>query len=99
MILPFSRFWTGAIRGLHPNKDQVHVWNKFTSQCSGEQEVGAIFSDDVVSDGTETGSPAQLPNGLQELWVQRQGKAIVLWSLQGQTVHLPSAKLPAMYVT
>lgn len=61
--------------------------------------MGSVFPDDVVSDGAETGPPAQLPNGVQELWVQRQGKAIVLLSLQGQAVHLPSAKLPAMYVT
>lgn len=58
--------------------------------------MGSIFPDNVVSDGAKTGPPAQLPNGLEELWVQRQGKAIVLLSLQGQAVHLPSAKLPAM---
>lgn len=68
----------------------------FTSQCGREQEVGSVFSDNVVSDGAETGPPAQLPNGLEELGVQRQGKAIVLLSLQGQAVHLPAAKLPAM---
>lgn len=58
--------------------------------------MGPVFSDNVVSDGAETGPPAQLPNGLEELGVQRQGKAIVLPSLQGQAVHLPAAKLPAM---
>lgn len=68
----------------------------FTSQCGRKQEVGSVFSDNVVSDGAETGPPAQLPNGLEELGVQRQGKAIVLLSLQGQAVHLPAAKLPAM---
>lgn len=59
----------------------------------------SIFPDDVVSDGAETGPPAQLPNDLQELRVQWQRKAIVLLSLQGQAVHLPAAKLPAMYFT
>lgn len=58
--------------------------------------MGSVFSDNVVSDGDETGPPAQLPNGLEELGVQRQGKAIVLLPLQGQAVHLPAAKLPAM---
>lgn len=66
----------------------------FTSQCGREQEMSPVFPDNVVSDGAQTGPPAQLPNGLQELWVQRQGKAIVLLSLQGQAVHLPAAKLP-----
>lgn len=68
----------------------------FTSQCSRKQEVGPVFPNNVVSNGTETGPPAQLPNGLEELRVQWQGKAIVLLSLQGQAVHLPAAKLPAM---
>lgn len=68
----------------------------FTSQSRREQEVGSVFPDNVVCDGAKTGPPAQLPNGLQELGVQRQGKAIVLLSLQGQAVHLPTAKLPAM---
>lgn len=58
--------------------------------------MGSILSDNVVSDGAEAGPPAQLPNGLEELGVQRQRKAIVLLSLQGQAVHLPAAKLPAM---
>lgn len=58
--------------------------------------MGSVFSDNVVSDGAETRPPAQLPNGLEEVGVQRQGKAIVLLSLQGQAVHLPAAKLPAM---
>lgn len=57
--------------------------------------MGSIFPDDVVRDGAETGPPAQLPDGLEELGVQRQGKAIVLLSLQDQAVHLPAAKLPA----
>lgn len=68
----------------------------FTSQSCREQEVSSVFSDNVVSDGAKTGPPAQLPNGLEELRVQRQGKAIVLLSLQGQAVHLPASKLPAM---
>lgn len=58
--------------------------------------MGSVFPDEVVSDGPETGPPAQLPNGLQELWVQRQRKAIVFLSLQGQAVHLPTAKFPAI---
>lgn len=58
--------------------------------------MGSVFPDNVVSDGAKTGPPAQMPNGLEELRVQRQGKAIVFLSLQGQTVHLPAAKLPAM---
>lgn len=58
--------------------------------------MGPVFPDNVVCDGADTGPPAQLPNGLEELRVQRQGKAIVLLSLQGQAVHLPAAKLPAM---
>ncbi len=58
--------------------------------------MGSVFSDNVVSDGDQTGPPAQLPNGLEELGVQRQGKAIVLLPLQGQAVHLPAAELPAM---
>lgn len=58
-----------------------------------------VFPDDVVSDGAETGPPAQLPDGLQELGVQRQGEAIVLLSLQGEAVHLPAAKLPATQAT
>lgn len=66
-----------------------------TSQRGREQEVRSVFPDDVVRDGAETGPPAQLPNGLQEVGVQRQGEAIVLLSLQGQAVHLPAAKLPA----
>lgn len=70
-----------------------------TSQCGREQEVRPVFPDDVVSDGAETGPPAQLPNGLQELGVQRQGEAIVLLSLQGEAVHLPAAKLPATQAT
>lgn len=57
--------------------------------------MGSVFPNNVVSDGVETGPPAQLPNGLEELRVQRQGKAIVLLSLQGQAIHLPAAKLPA----
>lgn len=59
--------------------------------------MGPVFPDNVVSDGAETGPPAQLPNGLEELWVQRQGKAIVLLPLQGQAVHLPAAKLPGTH--
>lgn len=70
-----------------------------TSQCGREQEVRPVFPDDVVSDGAETGTPAQLPNGLQELGVQRQGEAIVLLSLQGEAVHLPAAELPATQAT
>lgn len=58
--------------------------------------MGSVFPYNVVSDGAKTGPPAQLPNGLEEVWVQRQGKAIVLLSLQGQAVHLPTAKLPAI---
>lgn len=58
--------------------------------------MGPVFPDNVVCDGAKTGPPAQLPNGLEELGIQRQGKAIVLLSLQGQAVHLPSAKLPAI---
>ncbi len=58
--------------------------------------MGSVFSNNVVCDGAETGPPAQLPNGLEELGIQWQGKAIVLLSLQGQAVHLPAAKLPAM---
>lgn len=61
--------------------------------------MSSVFSDNVVSDGTETWPPAQLPNGLQELRVQRQRKAMVLLSLQGQAVHLPAAELPAMHAT
>lgn len=58
--------------------------------------MGSVFPDNVVSNGVETRPPAQLPNGLEEIGVQRQRKAIVLLSLQGQAVHLPAAKLPAM---
>lgn len=58
--------------------------------------MGSVFPDNVVSDGAETGPSAQLPNGLEELGVQWQGKAIVLLSLQGQAVHLPAAKFPAI---
>lgn len=57
--------------------------------------MGSIFPDNVVNDGTLTGPSAQLPNSLEELGVQRYGKAIVFLSLQGQTVHLPTSKLPA----
>lgn len=82
-----------------PGCQKLQAWYQitvFTSQCGREQEVCSVFPDDVVSDGAETGPPAQLPNGLQELGVQRQGEAIVLLSLQGQAVHLPAAELPAM---
>lgn len=57
--------------------------------------MGPVFPNNVVGNGGETGPPAQLPNGLEKLRVQRQGIAIVLLSLQGQAVHLPAAKLPA----
>lgn len=56
--------------------------------------MGSVFPDDAVGDGVETWPPAQLPDGLEEVGVQRQGKAIVLLSLQGQAVHLPAAELP-----
>lgn len=84
------------------NKSLMTPWGLFTlctSKCSREQEMSSVFSDNVVSDGTETWPPAQLPNGLQELRVQRQRKAMVLLSLQGQAVHLPAAELPAMHAT
>lgn len=58
--------------------------------------MGAVFPDNVVSDGTETRPPSQLPNSLEKLGIQWQSKAIVLLSLKGQAVHLPAAKLPAM---
>lgn len=87
------------VRNLASNKAASQPGAALTSQCGREQEVGPVFPDDVVSDGAETGPPAQLPNGLQELGVQRQGEAIVLLSLQGEAVHLPAAKLPATQAT
>lgn len=87
------------LQTLASNKPASQPGAVLTSQCGREQEVRPVFPDDVVSDGAETGPPAQLPNGLQELGVQRQGEAIVLLSLQGEAVHLPAAELPATQAT
>lgn len=66
-----------------------------TSQCGRQQKVCAILPDDVLSDGSGGRPSAQVPDGLHELGVERQGHAIVLLSLQRQAAHFPAAKLSA----
>lgn len=66
-----------------------------TSQCCGQQKVCAILPDDVLSDGGSGRASAQVPDGLHELGVERQGHAIVLLPLQRQAAHFPAAKLSA----
>ena len=55
--------------------------------------MGAVLPDDVFSDGTDSRPAAQVPDGLHELGVERQGHAIVVLSLQHQAAHFPAAKL------
>lgn len=56
--------------------------------------MGSVFPNNVVGDGAEAGTPSQMPNGLEELGVQRKGRAIVHLPFQNEAVHLPSSELP-----
>lgn len=73
----------------------LFAFSFYTSQCSWEKEVCSVFFDDVLGDGTECGTAAQLPDGLHELWVEGQSNAIV-FSFQSQAVHLPASELSEM---